>query len=1048
MSSPSTLSRQHRNSRSSTPSTFSHGSPSNQLTPRSKVRILLEAIDDDSEADTEAFRNGKLKTGKDEERRGLGVTLGNAQPKSGSNDSSEDSEDEEDVVPTVPKGRLAARMLARKDKAVEEKRHLGTEENAYERVKKQLLKGTKDINQVATKLSGGSAGARSEDDEQIIDLARPRRKRFNNARGSLQETPAAELSQPRPSTPGLSVSTSLGSSGQEKGADAAASGGSDSDLPANPNESSRFLALVARKREERKAKEEAEARKKAERKAHWDTQSKHASRPRGSSPILESETDSDDNAGGRRLTQQARPTRKASKKALEEMNRETQRMSRNMQLAHQARTKKKISKESFLAKYNFRPGTEATVDTSKAASSSATASSAAVSEAEGLQHHQTPPTSPIVHDSFEPETDKEQKVLTLACGESNDQMAMDMDEELPTMEDVMTQPVHRLDKGKGKAAEPRIIDRPQAPIKGKKLMFTQPLVKIHPPKHMRTYERTADSDSELEIVADPTPRPRKADIFDHVRVEKATEVRPLLTLRALANLKSPGKQSNKTRASMTPTEMQNDLRRRARQQAGRERAEKLQQLRDRGIIVQTAEERQKDQAEVEDIMEKAKREADEIKKKEKDAAKKEGTANGKTDGLIDSSDEDEEYVDDVEDEEVELSGSEEELEEEEGHGDEDEDSHNDEEESIINQDKENMDALIDREASEGSEEDGHGDDEDSEEDEQHAPVLQSRRKSKINRVVSDDDGDDDMEANTTNQDSALSRSAQKPVNPGLPMTFGLPLGLTQAFAATMAESQTQAGDTVMKDSLDPEQDSLAFLRGMPQPEFPTFDDTLVGDPDDVVRDSQLSQSRSRVEESQEASTMPEIVLHYSQSQMGDDAVLDAQHLPTATQYSDIPDPTQDAGFAVCSPPAGQFLEGPSSTVDTVLLSRADTQLSPVVKKKGRLRRRIEAVPIHSDDEENLVEPETGEDFVISSNVFDVMRKAARKPATVVEEFNKKKSEAKTMVEEQAEESEDEYAGLGGASDEDSGAEEDEEVQNMIDESDVKVDERKLAAFYA
>ncbi len=86
--------------------------------------------------------------------------------------------------------------------------------------------------------------------------------------------------------------------------------------------------------------------------------------------------------------------------------------------------------------------------------------------------------------------------------------------------------------------------------------------------------------------------------------------------------------------------------------------------------------------------------------------------------------------------------------------------------------------------------------------------------------------------------------------------------------------------------------------------------------------------------------------------------------------------------------------------------------------------------------------------MISPNVFDVMRKAAKKPAPIVDYFDKEKSEAKAMVEEQAEESEDEYAGLGGASDDESGGSEDEEMKKLIDESDVKVDERKLAAFYA
>ena len=53
-----------------------------------------------------------------------------------------------------------------------------------------------------------------------------------------------------------------------------------------------------------------------------------------------------------------------------------------------------------------------------------------------------------------------------------------------------------------------------------------------------------------------------------------------------------------------------------------------------------------------------------------------------------------------------------------------------------------------------------------------------------------------------------------------------------------------------------------------------------------------------------------------------------------------------------------------------------------------------------------------------------------------------------MVEEQAQESEDEYAGIGGASDDESGAENDEEVQKMIDESNIHVDEQELAALHA
>ena len=78
--------------------------------------------------------------------------------------------------------------------------------------------------------------------------------------------------------------------------------------------------------------------------------------------------------------------------------------------------------------------------------------------------------------------------------------------------------------------------------------------------------------------------------------------------------------------------------------------------------------------------------------------------------------------------------------------------------------------------------------------------------------------------------------------------------------------------------------------------------------------------------------------------------------------------------------------------------------------------------------------------------FLKMKKAAKKQRAV-EDFNKKTSMAKGAIMEQAEESEDEYAGLGGASDDDEG-EEDQELKDMIDHDDVKVDERQIAAFYA
>jgi mediator of replication checkpoint protein 1 len=128
--------------------------------------------------------------------------------------------------------------------------------------------------------------------------------------------------------------------------------------------------------------------------------------------------------------------------------------------------------------------------------------------------------------------------------------------------------------------------------------------------------------------------------------------------------------------------------------------------------------------------------------------------------------------------------------------------------------------------------------------------------------------------------------------------------------------------------------------------------------------------------------------------------------------------------------------------------------SPVKKRIGKLQRgRREATVELSDAEEDLnnADAELSDVDDIQRppkhrDAFRAMQKGAKKQKAL-EAYNKKTSAAKDIVQEQADESEDEYAGIGGASDDDSG-EEDEDLRKMIDASDVKVDERQLAAFYA
>ncbi|KAK7215391.1 hypothetical protein V2G26_003394 [Clonostachys chloroleuca] len=138
-------------------------------------------------------------------------------------------------------------------------------------------------------------------------------------------------------------------------------------------------------------------------------------------------SDIEDDEGGLKLTQGARPTRKASKKAVEDMNRETQRMARNMQLAHEAKTRKKISKSSLFERFNFRP---AGAPAPKIASSSRPTTPPTDAE---KQNSDTPPSSP-------PVGEKELEVVqTTATSEISP----------PVEEDTAA-----LDKGKGKEVFP------------------------------------------------------------------------------------------------------------------------------------------------------------------------------------------------------------------------------------------------------------------------------------------------------------------------------------------------------------------------------------------------------------------------------------------------------------------------------------------------------------------------------------------------------------------------------------------------------------------
>ncbi|KAI9833615.1 MAG: hypothetical protein M1819_003568 [Sarea resinae] len=1009
-----------------------------QLTPRSKVKALLAELDNDSEEDTAPSAARKPTISSPSEARTAAVSGTKYERVDG------DAVDEEvDAIVAHPRGRMAARMQIQMQPVLGRGHKEGSpvESNSYENIRKQIT-------------SGGTRASMSDRRSESPSTSLQGSSRMSAG----QQTPETQGFLPPSSSPGLFLTPEPPSPLARKTHQPVPSeDDSDSDLPDKPQTNARFLALVARKKEARLAKEATERQRQKDREQRinartGDSLEQGASTRPG---VMEQDID-DEDVTQQNLVQHVRPTRKAGKKAMEELQRETQRMSRNMQLAHEARTKKKIPKESLFAKFNFKPNSvDAVIETMPPGQVDRSSSDSSVtSEADPSHEKDTPPTSPPHHEEHHERSLKAYATATYPTGNTSATRFADdqPSAEVPDLKDVLAQSTV---KGKEKAPALRAssLNVEQQQKKGPGTSRRFPSIHLSRPRQ----SSCADSDSDLEIL--PTSKVKGVALLDNLPRQQARNSDSMHALRTLANLTSPSRQT-KGKRSMTLAQLHLTLQQRARQQAAHEREARLQELRNRGIVVQSAEERERDQVDVEDILEKARKEAVEIKKREKEASRKEDTANGGRNALVDSED-DEDWDGSDNESDVELSNE---------AGDEDEDDDEDNEENDMKIDEEvgsdddvneeiqndasreraDLNPFVNEEAMENA-----TDDEVEEHDLEEPEPVQPRVRSKPRQhpVISDDEDEDNahISSNKSAGDSAVKSTSILPVFGGIEKA---PMSLTQMFAGTMAESQSQVEHAAREGPiLDEEQDSLALLRQGPHlgslMDFQRFVDD---GSHDIIRDSQGGSSQDQSGPSQGASNLPDIELNYSQSQVyrdNDDDPASIGRL-AATQYSELPDPTQDVGIQ--HPPDRNPYDGiPPSTVDTLLLSHRDNESHS--KGRRRLQRRIRTVSVSSSEKENAGPEETvmssDEDgFEISANAFDVMRTASKRSIAQHEAFDKEKSKAKDMVEEQAEESEDEYAGLGGASDDDLGGE-DHEVQEMInDEEKVNVDERKLASFYA
>lgn len=958
------------------------------LTPRSKIKALLATVDSSDDEHNSSSRKAKDIRPKAQSPRSRTAAH---------EENDESDSDSDEAVQIRPRGKLAARMQGPAG-STNEPETANNAETARDRVRRMLEQEEAQSKEATDTEMADADGAEVEDEDELP--VAPRRLKRRPAQDN-----APELSHRSPS-PGLFVSSPVRPSPTKAPQDQAES---EEDLPAV--KSDRFKALVERKRQERLAREAEEEARKAER---WAQQEKLASEL----GELDSGDDAEgitDDEGGRRLTQEARPTRKASKKAMEELNRETQRMARNMQLAHEAKTRKKLSKASLFERFNFRIEGEPSPLEPPANSSSRPVTP----PTDGDANKETPPSSPPAGEK------RESQGIEDATARLDD-LAVNQDPE-----DVQQTDHMHLDKGKGLATE---IDEPSRPT-----TQTKRRVRVRLPIPPRA--TAADSDDELEITT--TVKDRMNAVFNNVPFRKAQESHSILALRALAHVTSPGKEKKRKneREAMTPGEFQATLLQRAREQARSERDRRLEMLKAQGIVVQTAEERERQMQEVEDILGKAREEAQRIKEEEAAAEKKEGKESGEADPLAWDDSDDEEYEEgdaDAEGSAVELSGSEEEEENEasEAEGEAagltmfdaeaDEADEADEEEDAASETSDVLPQLDDKQI----------DDED--EDADNITVSKRKRTRNKTAVLSDDEGEPTVEATpkskrahaTPTLDSPVAptsvlRSAKKTFIPGLPVEGPAGLSLTQIFAGTMDENQ--------KSQLEATQSMMPDFDQFPDSNFSAAMDDSV---EDMVLDSQRDETQGVTQAVQ---------LNLAQSQMrGLDSLLRDD---MNSQISDMIEPSQDGGLQRYTPLKSRFVEPPTSTAETIPADQHGDAIesSPLVRR-GRLRRKVEMSSINEENAEK-----EDEKLDSSKSAFNVLQNAAaeQKKKKLIEEFNKKKSKAKEMVEEQAEESEDEYAGLGGADGEDSDDEFDATVQDIIDDAAGNdADARKLAAFYA
>lgn len=790
---------------------------------------------------------------------------------------------------------------------------------------------------------------------------------------------------------------------------------------------SRFAELVAQKRAEREAKEAEVAAKRREQLANLELTRSDLIEDAGdfieSQDVVDPEVD-------RIMSDAAQPTRKASKRAMLEIERETQRLARQQALAHQMKTKKKFTMTDLLAK--FEPGP--VVEQLEVPPVDMSASSVLNSDASEPRSHRgrrdTPPSSP-------PTPFDRQRALVERGA---------LSKLVPIREDTLAS-LEQFSSDEGDLPEVAEIIRSSqtvvaaeetnaAPTKGFKLarLGKKPAAMI----------ASDTSDDELEIVRDA---PTRFSIFDKVKSNtrhRHADSKALHTLRHLSHIGAdPVKVTRRGKAaarpSVAPQVLESQLRARAREQARAEQLERIAELKAKGIEVLSAEDREKDAEQLENLLEKARQDALKIRQAEKESDALEKDDDGEFEAVA-SEDEEEE------DEDFDGSSGSEDMEDvsdaEEGGVDLVDDAAEESEEEEMeeaavpaglgSETELGETVMAESTAAQIGDADASADEE---ADEPQTSRFTARTRKSRMTVVDDEDEEDGSASQTLRPSKILSRISTPAQDPFAAFGFGAHnagnalMSPTQAFNATM-QTPTQL---TQQDSMDMlRQFAPPIISSVPTvptyPDFGTQDD----EPISVIPASQPGHD-GQVDLAWETQA-PETPV--TQLKRAESAV---------TIETPGWEPTQDDGLPSLWQPAAELRRGslPESLAEYQTQSTVRLRISESpapAAKRARLVRGHRRVQQLSDDEEEADAPAP----VATKNAFREMARQ-RRDAMNAAEREEAARQAKGMMDEAAEESEDEYAGLGG---DDYIAPETEQDHDIIDSSHIEVDERALAAHYA